>query len=31
LSKTANSVHMKRFNPRKLNEVEGKEQYHVEI
>ncbi|PNF19370.1 hypothetical protein B7P43_G06343, partial [Cryptotermes secundus] len=25
------SVHMERFNLKKLNEVEGKEQYHVEI
>jgi hypothetical protein len=24
-------VHMERFNFKKLNEVEGKEQYHVEI
>jgi hypothetical protein len=24
-------VHMKRFNLKKLNGVEGKEQYHVEI
>jgi hypothetical protein len=23
--------HMERFNPKKLNEVEGKEQYHVEV
>jgi hypothetical protein len=28
---TKHIVHMKRFNPNKLNEVEGKEQYHVEI
>jgi hypothetical protein len=24
-------VHMERFNLKKLNEVEGKEQYHVQI
>jgi hypothetical protein len=28
---TTNSVHMKRFNLKKLNEVEVKEQYRVEI
>jgi hypothetical protein len=28
---TAQTVHMGRFNLRKLNEVEGKEQYRVEI
>jgi hypothetical protein len=28
---TTQRVHMERFNLKKLNEVEGKEQYHVEI
>jgi hypothetical protein len=28
---TTHRVHMERFNLRKLNEVEGKEQYRVEI
>jgi hypothetical protein len=28
---TAHRVHMERFNLQKLNEVEGKEQYRVEI
>jgi hypothetical protein len=28
---TMHKVHMERFNLKKLNEVEGKEQYHVEI
>jgi hypothetical protein len=28
---TAYRVHMERFNLKKLNEVEGKEQYRVEI
>jgi hypothetical protein len=28
---TTHRVHMERFNLRKLNEVEGKEPYHVEI
>jgi hypothetical protein len=28
---TAHRVHMERFNLKKLNEVEGKEQYCVEI
>jgi hypothetical protein len=27
---TTHRVHMERFNLKKLNEVEGKEQYHVE-
>jgi hypothetical protein len=27
----AHRIHTERFNLRKLNEVEGKEQYHVEI
>jgi prephenate dehydratase len=29
--KTTDNVHMERFNSRKLNEVDGKEQFHVEI
>jgi hypothetical protein len=29
--KTMHRVHMERFNLKKLIEVEGKEQYHVEI
>jgi hypothetical protein len=29
--KTAHRVHTERFNLKKLNEVEGKEQYRVEI
>jgi hypothetical protein len=28
---TTHRVHMERFNLKKLNEVEGKEQYRVEI
>jgi hypothetical protein len=28
---TAHRIHMERFNLKKLNKVEGKEQYHVEI
>jgi hypothetical protein len=28
---TMHRVHMERFNLKKLNEVEGKEQYHAEI
>jgi hypothetical protein len=28
---TTYKIHTKRFNLKKLNEVEGKEQYHVEI
>jgi hypothetical protein len=28
---TKHRLHMKRFNLKKLSEVEGKEQYHVEI
>jgi hypothetical protein len=28
---TTHSVHMQRFNVKKLNEVEGKEEYRVEI
>jgi hypothetical protein len=28
---TTHRVHMERLNHKKLNEVEGKEQYHVEI
>jgi hypothetical protein len=28
---TAHRIHVERFNLKKLNEVEGKEQYHVEI
>jgi hypothetical protein len=28
---TTHRLHMERFNLKKLNEVEGKEQYHVEI
>jgi hypothetical protein len=28
---TTHSVHMERFNLKKLNEIEGKEQYRVEI
>jgi hypothetical protein len=28
---TTHRVHMERFNPKKLNAVEGKEQYRVEI
>jgi hypothetical protein len=28
---TMHTVHMERFNLKKLNETEGKEQYHVEI
>jgi hypothetical protein len=28
---TMQRVHMERFNLKKLNETEGKEQYHVEI
>jgi hypothetical protein len=28
---TKHGFHMKRFNLNKLNEVEGKEQYHVEL
>jgi hypothetical protein len=28
---TTHTVHMERFNLKKLNEVEGKEQYSVEI
>jgi hypothetical protein len=28
---TSHRVSMERFNLKKLNEVEGKEQYHVEI
>jgi hypothetical protein len=28
---TMHRVHMQRFNLKKLNEIEGKEQYHVEI
>jgi hypothetical protein len=30
-TRTAHRVHMERFNPKKLKEVEGKEQYRVEI
>jgi hypothetical protein len=29
--RTAHTIHMERFNLKKLNEVEGKEQYRVEI
>jgi hypothetical protein len=29
--KTTHTVHMERFNLKKLNEVEGQEQYHVDI
>jgi hypothetical protein len=29
--KTAHRVHMERSNLKKLNEIEGKEQYHVKI
>jgi uncharacterized FlaG/YvyC family protein len=29
--RTTHIVHMERLNHKKLNEVEGKEQYHVEI
>jgi hypothetical protein len=29
--RTTHKVHMERFNLKKLNEVEGKEQYRVEI
>jgi ABC-type hemin transport system ATPase subunit len=29
--KTMHRVHMERFNPKELNEVEGKERYRVEI
>jgi hypothetical protein len=28
---TMHIIHMEKFNLKKLNEVEGKEQYHVEI
>jgi hypothetical protein len=29
--KTKHSLHMERFNFKKLKELEGKEQYHVEV
>jgi hypothetical protein len=29
--KTHHTVHMERFNPKKLSETEGKERYRVEI
>jgi hypothetical protein len=28
---TTHRIHLERFNLKKLNDVEGKEQYHVEI
>jgi hypothetical protein len=31
IKQTVHRVHMERFNLKKLNEVEGKEQYNVEI
>jgi hypothetical protein len=30
-NQTTHRVHMERFNLKKLNKVEGKQQYHVEI
>jgi hypothetical protein len=29
--RTTHRIHIERFNLKKLNEVEGKEQYHVKI